>query len=54
MTLRRKHRREWERLEKKQRELIPDAYFDESKRIQLCLIDAKIMKIKREVQNEIR
>ena len=37
----------WRYLEHKKYRLIPAAYFDEKKRIKLCRIDEKIIKLKR-------
>ena len=39
----------WDRLSDKQRELIPIAYYNEDKRLELCRIDNEILKIKREL-----
>lgn len=38
----------WQLLRIRQKMLIPDAYFNESKRKKLCHIDQKLIKIKRE------
>lgn len=37
----------WNYLERQRAKLIPDAYFDEEKRIKLCRIDEKLIKLKR-------
>lgn len=37
----------WHILEKRRNKLIPDAFFNERKRIKLCRIDEKIIKLKR-------
>lgn len=36
----------WHILEIRRKRLIPDAYFDERKRIKLCRIDEKLIKLK--------
>ena len=37
----------WRYLERQQKKLIPDAYFDDKKRIKLCRIDQKMIRLKR-------
>lgn len=41
------HEIRWKILQYKRNKLLPDAFFDERKRIELCRIDEKLIKIKR-------
>ena len=41
----------WKYLEFQRNRLIPDAYFDEKKRVKLCRIDQKIIQLKRKEGN---
>ena len=40
----------WHYLLWRQKRLIPEAYFDEKKRIKLCLIDEKIITLKEKMK----
>ena len=41
----------WRYLERQQQKLIPDAYFNDKKRIKLCRIDEKLIRLKEKELN---